>query len=143
MNQQEITHLLPNRPPMLLVDEAQVDGDSIVGCYTVRGDECFLQGHFPSHPVVPAGTLCEMMSQCGAMLLGSRLHGTTPFFTGLDDVRFRHSVVPGDTVVFTTRLTNHKGLYYFLQSEGRVGERVCVSGKISFAMIRRRPPQPA
>lgn len=96
MNRDEIKKLLPHREPMLLLDETTPEGDEAHGRYTVRGDEWFVQGHFPGNPVVPGVVLCEMIGQNCAVLIGDKLLGKTPFFTGMNKVKFRHTVRPGD-----------------------------------------------
>ena len=91
MNQEEIMKILPHRDNMLLVEEAQVIDGVAHGKYTVRGDEWFLQGHFPGNPVVPGVILCEMMAQATCVLLAEELpEGATPFFTSLDKVKFKN-----------------------------------------------------
>lgn len=138
MNRQEIERILPHRAPMLLVDEAFVRPDgTAVGRYTVRGDEFFLQGHFPGHPVVPGVILCEMMAQSCAILMPGRTEPEhrTPMLTGLEKVKFRKPVVPGDIVEFSCTITKARGTFYFAQGKGRVGESVCVEGKFSFAWV--------
>ena len=74
MNREEIKGLLPHREPMLLVDELELGQDGTAhGKYRVRGDEFFLQGHFPGNPVVPGVILCEIMAQSCALLVGLHL----------------------------------------------------------------------
>ncbi|MDR0488671.1 MAG: 3-hydroxyacyl-ACP dehydratase FabZ [Propionibacteriaceae bacterium] len=135
MNREEIKGVLPHREPMLLVDEAHRESDESVGSYTVRGDEYFLQGHFPGNPVVPGVILCEMMAQSGCVLFSDALAGKTPYFSGLDKVRFKRTVVPGDTVVFRCRVTATKGPFYFLSGTGYVADEVCVTAEMSFALV--------
>lgn len=133
MNKDELQSILPHREPMLLIDEAFLDEDgSAVGIYTVRGDEFFLQGHFPGNPVVPGVILCEMMAQCCAVLLTKSAGGT--YYTGLDSVRFRGRVVPGDTLRFVCRINRSKGPFHFAEGKGHVGGRLCVEGRFSFAV---------
>ncbi|MDR2931096.1 MAG: 3-hydroxyacyl-ACP dehydratase FabZ [Propionibacteriaceae bacterium] len=141
MNQAEIMDILPHRAPMLLVDEVELETDEsggrrAVGTYTVRGDEFFLQGHFPGNPVVPGVMLCEMMGQCSCVLIADQASGATPYFTSMEKVRFRHPVHPGDTIRFTSRLLRAKAPFYFVAGSGYVGDQLCVTAELSFALMR-------
>lgn len=96
MTREELKEILPHREPMLLLDEATKIEDNLAeGKYTVRGDEWFLQGHFPGNPVVPGVIQCEMMAQTCCVLLVEAVKGHTPLYTGLDKVRFKGQVKPG------------------------------------------------
>ena len=100
MNKEELMNILPHRDNMLLVEEAYLDEEGKShGKYTVKGDEFFLQGHFPGNPVVPGVILCEMMGQASCMLFAEEMKsGMTPMFTGLNEVKFRKPVKPGNTL---------------------------------------------
>ena len=84
MNKEELMALLPHRPPMLLLDDAENQDGTAVGHYLVRGDEFFLQGHFPGHPIVPGVILCEILAQSACVLMeDSQKKGQLPVYTGL------------------------------------------------------------
>jgi 3-hydroxyacyl-[acyl-carrier-protein] dehydratase len=135
MNRDEIKKIIPHREPMLLVDEMElVDGMS-VGKYTVRGDEFFLQGHFPGNPVVPGVIQCEMMAQSASLLVDEK-GAFTPYFTGLNNVKFKNKVLPGDTIVFKCELLKKKAPFYFMKGNGYVNDKLCVSAELSFAVVR-------
>lgn len=135
MNRAEIEQILPHRAPMLLVDEAEINAEgNAVGRYTVRGDEFFLQGHFPGNPVVPGVILCEMMAQTCAVLLAGNSGGKTPLFTSLNNIRFKHVVKPGDTVEFHCTITKSRAPFFFAEGKGYVGGKLSVQGEFSFAL---------
>ncbi len=135
MNREEIKKILPHREPMLLLDDVCKEDGTAVGHYTVRGDEFFLQGHFPGAPIVPGVILCEILAQSACVLMDAQLEaGGTPVYTGLDKVRFRSPVRPGDTVETRCRILRAKHPFYFAEGTIRVGDRLCVSAEFSFAI---------
>jgi len=135
MERAEIREILPHREPMLLLDAVELSEAGAVGRYTVRGDEFFLQGHFPGNPVVPGVMLCEMMAQSACLLVDTEGQAFTPFFTGMKNVKFRSVVRPGDVIELSTELIARKGSFYFVRSQACVGERLCASGELSFAIV--------
>ncbi len=136
MNREEIKKMIPHREPMLLVDEMHIDENSVVhGKYTVRGDEFFLQGHYPGHPVVPGVILCEIMGQSSSLLVKDHLEGKTPFFTGIDKTRFKNSVYPGDVIEVEARITASRGMLFFMSATASVRGKVCVESVLSFALV--------
>ena len=135
MDREQIKTILPHREPMLLVDEVTLEGDAAVGLYHVRGDEYFLQGHFPGNPVVPGVILCEILAQSACVLLqGSLKEGQLPMYTGLNHVKFRSPVRPGDTVQTRCRITRVKHPFYFAEGTVTVDGRLCTSAEFSFAI---------
>ena len=135
MNRDAIKDILPHREPMLLIDETELVDEIAVSRYTVRGDEFFLRGHFPGNPVVPGVILCEMMAQSACLLVKAGGKRFTPYFTGLKDVKFKGKVIPGDTVTFKSRTTAQRGAFYFVKSDGYVGDELRVRGELSFAVM--------
>lgn len=135
MNRKEIENILPHREPMLLLDELNTDeSGAALGSYTVRGDEWFLQGHFPDNPVVPGVIQCEMAAQTCAALLAEKISGKTPMYTGIDKVRFRRVVRPGDTICFECHIRREKAPFYFAEGNARVNGELCMSGEFSFVL---------
>ena len=135
MNRSEIMQILPHRDHMLLVDEAELAGDEARGRYHVTGEEFFLQGHFPGNPVVPGVILCEILAQSACVLLQDKLDaGKLPMYTGLNHVKFRSLVRPGDTFETRCRITRARHPFYFCSGEGFVGDRLCLTAEFSFAI---------
>ena len=135
MNREEIKNLLPHREPMLLLDDVIEKDGVAIGHYKVRGDEFFLQGHFPEKPVVPGVILCEILAQSACVLMKDAMQaGKLPVYTGLDRVKFRSSVVPGDVVEARCILKRVKHPFYFAEGTINVGQRLCVSAEFSFAI---------
>ncbi|MGN0312138.1 MAG: 3-hydroxyacyl-ACP dehydratase FabZ family protein [Lachnospiraceae bacterium] len=135
MNREEIMKILPHRENMLLLDEAEnVDGTAY-GRYHVRGDEFFLNGHFPGRPIVPGVILCEIMAQSACVLLQDAMEeGKIPVYAGLNNVKFRSPVKPGDTVETQCRIIRSKKPFFFAEGTVTVDGRLCVSAEFSFCI---------
>ena len=135
MTKDEIKTILPHREPMLLVEELEQEGEFALGKYRVKGDEWFLQGHFPDAPVVPGVILCEILAQTVGILLRDKLEvGQVPMYTSMKEVRFKAPVKPGDLFQTKCRITRAKHPFYFAEGEGYVGDTLCVKSTFSFAI---------
>lgn len=137
MDQEALKKILPHRNSMLLLDEAELGEDGAAhGKYHVRGDEWFLDGHFPGNPIVPGVVQCEMLAQSVCVLLSDLMRpGMTPMYTGLNHVRFRAPVRPGDTFETVCRITRQKPPFYFAEGKGMVDGKLCVQAEFSFAVM--------
>lgn len=135
MRREEIMTILPHRDPMLLLDEVENQDGVAIGHYKVRGDEFFLQGHFPGKPMVPGVILCEILAQSACVLMKDAMsENTLPVYTGLNHVKFRSPVKPGDTVETKCQITRKKHPFYFAEGSVTVDGKICVSAEFSFAI---------
>lgn len=121
---------------MLLVDEMEMDAEGVCHAkYLVKENECFCRGHFPGNPIVPGVIQCEIMAQSCALLVKEDIKGRTTLYTGIDKVRFKNIVKPGDLCEITARLLARKGPMVFCQAELRVRGNLCCKGELSFAIV--------
>ncbi len=136
MNREELKNILPHREPMLLVDKCEVDGEYVNSEYTIPADAWFLQGHFPGYPVVPGVILCEIMAQCSVLLIPvEKLKTNTALYGGLDNIKFKNSVFPGDTVTVRAHLTDVRWPLFNVDAEARVNGKLCVKGTLKFYLV--------
>ena len=136
MTREELKVYLPHREPMLLIDEIEMNEDgTCLAKYLVKEDEFFCKGHFPGNPIVPGVIQCEIMAQSCALLVKDEIQGRTTLYTGIDKVRFKNMVRPGDLVEVTARLVNKRGNLFYCEAVLRVGENVCCKGELSFALV--------
>lgn len=137
MNREEIMKILPHRDNMLLLDEARVIEGKSQGKYLMRGDEWFFKGHFPGNPVTPGVVLCEILAQSACALLSDKMESDfTPYLVGLNNIKFKNSVRPGDLFETECEIIKTKGVFYFASGKGSVNGKECISGDFSFAVIR-------
>jgi len=131
----DVQKILPHRYPILLVDRIlEIEkGKRIVGLKNFTVNESFLQGHFPGNPIVPGTILIEAMAQVGALFA----HGTefaakggTLYLAGLDAVRFRKPVLPGDQVLFELQLLRRKKDTWKVKGTARVGDKTVMEATL-------------
>lgn len=135
MNKEEIKQIMPHREPMLLIENVELLGDgSAEGRYTVRGDEFFVQGHFPGNPVVPGVILCEMMAQTACVIFKDKPACRT-LLTGLNNAKFKRPVVPGETITTNVVVEKSKGPFHFCRGTAKVNDELCASTEFSFALL--------
>jgi 3-hydroxyacyl-[acyl-carrier-protein] dehydratase len=137
----EIRDLIPHRYPFLLVDRIDElePGVRAVGIKNVTQNEPFFQGHFPDYPVMPGVLIIEALAQVGAVgvMAGGEHKDKLALFAGIDGVRFRRQVVPGDVLSMEVEIDRLKGRVG--RGTGRAsvgGERVC-EARLMFAFAAR------
>jgi 3-hydroxyacyl-[acyl-carrier-protein] dehydratase len=136
MNKEELKAFLPHRDPMLLVDEMELDAEGVCHAkYLVKENEYFCSGHFPGNPIVPGVIQCEIMAQSCTMLVKEHIKGKITLFSGMDNVRFKQIVRPGDVCQVEARLVNSRGMIFFCQAVLSVGGKLCCKGDLSFALV--------
>lgn len=138
MDRDEIKRYLPHREPMLLVDRSEYVGDEVQSEYTIREDDFFLKGHFPGDPLVPGVILCEIMAQSSFLLFKDGLVDHIALYAGMDNVKFRRMVRPGDTVMVRAKVTVRRETYFVVEASAKVGGTLCCRGTLSFILQKKK-----
>lgn len=138
LNTKEIMDIIPHRTPFLLIDtiEELVEGERIVGKKCVTFNEPFFAGHFPGNPVMPGVLIVEALAQTGAVLILSqeKYKGKTAYFAGLDKVRFKRKVLPGDVLMLECSQGVFKGPMGKATCVAKVDGEVAVTAEMMFAI---------
>jgi len=138
LGREQIEEILPHRDPFLFLDEVLVlePGERVVARKQVRQDEWFLTGHFPGRPIMPGVIIVEAMAQTGAVAVladeGNR--GKLALFAGINDVRFKRMVLPGDELELTCELERMRGPVGRGKATATVDGQLAARGTLMFAV---------
>jgi 3-hydroxyacyl-[acyl-carrier-protein] dehydratase len=146
LGRREIEAIIPHRDPFLLLDEITdiVPGARVVARKVVRDDEWYLAGHFPGRPIMPGVLMVEAMAQAGAVAVLSEPEnrGKLALFAGIDGVRFKRLVGPGDELELTCDLERMRGPVGRGKATATVGDELAVRGTLTFALTDDRSAGP-
>jgi UDP-3-O-[3-hydroxymyristoyl] N-acetylglucosamine deacetylase/3-hydroxyacyl-[acyl-carrier-protein] dehydratase len=135
----EIMEILPHRYPFLLVDRVvkMEQGKEAVGIKNVSINEEFFKGHFPNHPIMPGVLIVESMAQVAGICImyDHKYRGKLPYFAGIDKVRFRKPVLPGDQLEIKIEVLKIKGTIGKVKGEARVRGELVASGDLMFKIV--------
>jgi 3-hydroxyacyl-[acyl-carrier-protein] dehydratase len=141
MDINQIKEILPHRYPFLLVDRVTdyEPGVSAKGFKNLTVNEQFFEGHFPGRPIMPGVLMVEALAQlaCVALLVKDEYKGMLGVFTGMDGIKFRNMVVPGDRLDLEVELLKIRGPLGKVKVCAKVGDKVACEGEISFAMVKK------
>ena len=141
LNIQHIMEIIPHRYPFLLVDKIIEfeEGKRAVGIKNVTMNEPFFQGHFPGRPIMPGVLITEALAQVGAVVILSNpeFKDKLAVFTGIDGFKFKHQVVPGETLRLEVEMTKFRSVMGKANVCAYVGDQIAAKGEISFALVDR------
>lgn len=131
----EIKKILPHRYPFLLVDRVvEYNTDQIIGIKNVSANDNFFQGHFPDDPIMPGVLIVEALAQTGGILAFIRLpqyRGRPFYFGGIDKVRFRKPVRPGDRLELKVCVLKQRGGLFKMKGEAFVDETLVAEAELT------------
>ena len=133
---QKIMDYLPHRYPFLLVDRVMSlePGNNIVALKNVTMNEPFFQGHFPGKPIMPGVLIIEALGQAGGILAFSSQSkekpGSLVYFTGIDKVRFRKPVVPGDQIILELEILKQRAMVMKMTGKATVDGKLVAQAEL-------------
>lgn len=138
LNIKEIMEIIPHRNPFLLIDKIEEfePGKSAIGYKNVTMNEEFFKGHFPGEPVMPGVLIVEALAQTGAVAILSldSYKGKIAYFAGINNLKFKRKVIPGDTLKLEVEIIKQKGPVGIGKAIATVDGQMAVSGELTFAI---------
>ena len=135
----EIMKIIPQRAPFLMIDKVEefVPGESCTAYKIVCINEWYFQGHFPEQPIMPGVLITEALAQTGAVAILSleENKGRNALFGGIDKLRFKKQVVPGDVLKLEVKIIKRKGPIGVGEAVATVDGKVCAKGELTFAIV--------
>ena len=142
LDKEQIKQIIPHRDPFLLIDEVEemVPGEKITATKYISPDSFWFKGHFPEYPVTPGVLIIEMLAQAGAVCALSlpENKGKIGLLGGVDKAKFRHQVLPGETLKLEVEIIKSKGNIGIGKGLATVDGKKAVSAEITFALIENK-----
>lgn len=139
LGREEIEKIIPQRDPFLMIDEVEtyIPGESCIAYKNVREEEYYFKGHFPGNPIMPGVLMIEALAQTGAVAILSmeENQGKNALFGGVDKLRFKKQVVPGDKLKLEVKIIKRKGPIGIGEAIATVDGKVAVKGELTFAIV--------
>ena len=139
LDKEEIKKIIPQRDPFLMIDEVEdfVPGESAIAYKNVNIEEWYFKGHFPGNPIMPGVLIAESLAQTGAVAILSvdENKGKNALFGGIDKMRFKRQVVPGDRLKLEVKIIKRKGPIGVGEAIASVDGKVAAKGELTFALI--------
>lgn len=139
LNKNEIKQIIPQREPFLMIDEVEeyVPGESAIAYKHVSEDEWYFKGHFPGNPIMPGVLITESLAQTGAIAILSleANKGRNALFAGIDKMRFKKQVVPGDVLKLEVKIIKQKGPIGVGEALATCDRKIVAKGELTFAIV--------
>ena len=139
LNKEEIKNIIPQREPFLMIDEVEqyIPGESCTAYKNVSKDEYYFKGHFPGNPIMPGVLIVEALAQTGAVAILSMEEnkGKNALFGGIDKLRFKKQVIPGDRLKLEVKIIKRKGPIGIGEAIASIEGKVVVKGELTFAIV--------
>ena len=139
LNKNEIKQIIPQREPFLMIDEVEeyVPGESAIAYKHVSEDEWYFKGHFPGNPIMPGVLIVESLAQTGAIAILSleANKGRNALFAGIDKMRFKKQVVPGDVLKLEVKIIKQKGPIGVGEALATCDGKIVAKGELTFAIV--------
>ena len=139
LNKEEIKKIIPQRDPFLMIDEVEdfIPGESAIAYKNVNIEEWYFKGHFPGNPIMPGVLIAESLAQTGAVAILSvdENKGKNALFGGIDKMRFKRQVVPGDRLKLEVKIIKRKGPIGVGEAIASVDGKIAAKGELTFALI--------
>ena len=139
LDKEGIKSIIPQREPFLMIDEVEeyIPGESATAYKNVSEDEYYFKGHFPGNPIMPGVLIVESLAQTGAVAILSMEEnkGKNALFGGIDKIRFKKQVVPGDRLKLEVKIIKRKGPIGIGEAIATVDGKVAAKGELTFAIV--------
>ena len=139
LNKEGIKNIIPQRDPFLMIDEVEeyVPGESAIAYKNVNEQEWYFKGHFPGNPIMPGVLIAESLAQTGAVAILSmdENKGKNALFGGIDKMKFKRKVVPGDRLKLEVKIIKQKSSIGIGEAIATVNGEIVAKGELTFAVV--------